>query len=361
MATFRVTLDRMSRRAAQTAAAAARPEAPRGPVRLEEVAREAGVSSMTVSRALRHPEQVAPATLAAVRRAVARLGYLPHGAASALASSRSRVVAAIVPTLMNSVYASTTSGLARVLREAGYELMLGDSGYDAAAEAALVRSVLGRRVDAVVLTGAAHADETRELLARQRVPVVEIWDLPPRPIDLVVGFSNVAAGREAGRWLAARGRRRWAFVGTGPDREDRSGKRLRGLREAAREAGLPAPLTAFVDDGMSAAQGRDAFGALLDAARPAPDAVFCANDALATGVLRAAADRRVAVPSALAVLGFGDFDVAAHTWPSLSTVRIPGREIGERAAHALLARLDGGVPPAGRIDVGFDIVARESA
>jgi LacI family gluconate utilization system Gnt-I transcriptional repressor len=350
----------MSRRGAPSAAPAVADTTRPAPVRLVEVARLAGVSAMTVSRALRHPERVAPATLDAVRRAVAQLGYLPDSAASALATGRSRIVAAIVPTLMNSVYASTVHGLASVLRGAGYELMIGDSGYDRKVETALVRSFLGRRVDALVLTGVEHDDATAELLARHELPVVEIWDLCPQPIDMVVGFSNVAAGREAGRYFVAQGRRRWAFLGTPSEREARSGKRLRGLRDAARAAGLAAPIAAFVEDGMSAAAGHAAVHALLDA-HPRVDALFCANDALATAALRAAADRGLAVPASLSVLGFGDFDVAAHTSPALTTVRIPGRQIGEGAARALLARLDGTGHPRSRIDLGFEIVRRESA
>ena len=350
----------MSRRSAPSAAPALADAARTPPVRLVEVARLAGVSTMTVSRALRHPERVAPATLGEVRRAVAQLGYLPDSAASALATGRSRIVAAIVPTLMNSVYASTVHGLASVLRAAGYELMIGDSGYDRQVETALVRSFLGRRVDALVLTGVEHDDDTRELLVRHELPVVEIWDLCAHPIDMVVGFSNVAAGREAGRYFAARARRQWAFLGTPPEREARSGKRLRGLRDAARSAGLAAPIAAFVEDGMSAAAGHAAVLALLDA-HPGVDALFCANDALATAALRAAADRGLAVPAALAVLGFGDFDVAAHTSPALTTVRIPGRQIGAGAARALLARLDDAAYPRARVDLGFEIVRRESA
>jgi LacI family gluconate utilization system Gnt-I transcriptional repressor len=330
------------------------------PVRLVEVAHLAGVSSMTVSRALRRPELVAPATLRSVQRAVARLGYLPHGSASALASSRSRIVAAIVPTLMNSVYASTVHGLSDVLRPAGYELMLGDSGYDPDLESALVRTFLGRRVDALVLTGVEHEAATRTLLGRHGVPVVEIWDLATRPIDMLVGFSNRAAGRDAGRFLAARGRTRWAFAGSAPAGEHRSAKRLRGFRDAAREARVAPPATAFVQDGMSASQGRTAVARLL-AARPDTDALFCANDALATAALRAAADAGIDVPGRLAVIGFGDFDVAAHTRPALTTVRIPGREIGRRAAAALLRRLGGQAHRPAPDDVGFEIVARESA
>jgi LacI family gluconate utilization system Gnt-I transcriptional repressor len=347
----------MSRHAAASAATGAPAIEP---VRLVEVAQRAGVSSMTVSRALRDPAKVAPATLHAIERAVADLGYLPHGSASALASSRTRVVAAIVPTLMNSIYASTVHGLSSVLRPAGYELMIGDSGYDRRVETALVRSFLGRRVDALVLTGVEHAEETRALLRRHRLPVVEIWDLTPTPIDMVVGFSNIAAGRAAGRFLASRGRRRWGFVGTPADREDRSGKRLRGLRVAAREAGVEAPLTAYVADGMSSAEGHRAVAALL-AAHPDVDAVFCANDALATAALRAAADAGRRVPEDLAVLGLGDFDFAAHTRPALTTLRIPGHAIGSGAAAALVRRLAGEPGSRPSLDVGCEVVVRESA
>ena len=350
----------MSRHAAQTPDPGRAAPGPGGPVRLVEVARAAGVSSMTVSRALRHPELVAPPTLRAVERAVARLGYLPDGAAAALATRRSRVVAAIVPTLMNSVYASTVHGLSAALRAAGYELMLGDSRYDPRVETALVRSFLGRRVDALVLTGVEHAGPTRSLLARHAVPVVEIWDATRRPIDMLVGFSNVAAGREAGRWLASSGRRRWGFVGTPPEREARSGKRLKGLREAARAAGLHAPETAFVADGLSAADGREAVRALL-ARVPAVDALFCANDALAVAALRAAHEAGIDVPARLAVLGFGDFDVAAVVRPALTTIAIPGEAIGRAAARAVLERLSGGAPRPVREDLGFGIVRRESA
>jgi LacI family gluconate utilization system Gnt-I transcriptional repressor len=356
----------MSRHTAQAGAARPASRAPAAgagaPVRLVEVARLAGVSAMTVSRALRHPEQVAPATLRAVQQAVVRLGYLPHGSASALASSRSRVVAAIVPTLMHSVYASTVQGLSAALRPAGYELMIGDSGYDPAVEASLVRSFLGRRVDALVLTGVEHADDTRALLARHPVPVVEIWDLTDTPIDRVVGFSNVAAGVAAGRHLAGRGRRRWAFLGTPGRSEGRSGKRLRGFRQAAREAGVPAPAIAPVADGMSAAEAREATAALL-AERPDVDALFCANDALAIGALRAARDLGWPVPQRLAVVGFGDFDVAAQTQPALTTLRIPGPAIGRRAAQVLLARLGAagaGAADARRHDLAFELVERES-
>lgn len=211
----------MSRRSRPSVAAAPKRSARGAPVRLVEVATLAGVSTMTVSRALRRPEHVSQATLHAVQGAIAQLGYLPDSAARALVTGRSRIVAAILPTLMNSVYASTVHGLASVLRGAGYELMIGDSGYDLSTEAALVRSFLGRRVDALALTGVEHDDATRELMAQREVPVVEIWDLTARPLDMVVGFSNVAAGREAGRYFQALGRGRWAFLGTSPQRESR--------------------------------------------------------------------------------------------------------------------------------------------
>lgn len=329
-------------------------------VHVFEVANAAGVSAMTVSRALRDPGRVAAPTLARVQRAIDALGYVPHGVASALASRRSRIVAAIVPTLYGSVYGTTLEGLGAVLRRAGHELMLGHSGYDAAAEAALVQAFVGRGVDAIVLTGVEHSPVTNRLIRHHRLPVAEIWDLRERPLGLVVGFSNVAAGRAAGEHFARRGRRQWAFLGSLPEVEHRSGKRLEGFRQAARDAGLAAPVVCPVEYGMVMAEGYAAARELL-ARHPDIDALFCANDGLAGAAIAAAHDAGRAMPRDLALIGLGDFDIAAHLRPALTTIRIPGRRIGELTGERLLAWLHGARPAGRSIDVGFELVCRASA
>ncbi|MGE0799504.1 MAG: LacI family DNA-binding transcriptional regulator [Lautropia sp.] len=332
--------------------------APAGRIRLADVAAAAGVSSMTVSRAMREPERLHPDTLKRIRAKVEELGYLPNQSARSLASRRSRIVAAIVPTLSNSVYAGTLQGMSDALARFGFELMLADSGYDVKHEHVLVGAFIGRGVDALVLTGVEHDRATRELVHAHRLPVAEIWDLGRRPLGLSIGFSNHAAGEAVGRLLAELGRRRWGFIGSLPIREHRSQKRKDGLFAAADAAGIAPPACGYVDNGMSFDEAGLVARQLLTGADL--DAVFCANDVIACAVLKCARDSGRRVPDDLAVVGFGDFDVAAMAYPALTTVRVPGYQMGALAAESLVASLAGEVRVERRVDLGFEMVLRET-
>jgi LacI family transcriptional regulator, gluconate utilization system Gnt-I transcriptional repressor len=162
---------------------------------MQDVARRAGVSAMTVSRALKAPGKVAPATRARVEAAVAALGYVPDDAARSLASRHSRLVAALVSTVADSIFASTIDGLAESLRAHNHQLLLGTTEYSAASEEALLGTILSRRPDGLVLTSGVHTETSRRLLKGASIPVVEVWELPEEPIDMAVGFSNLEAGR----------------------------------------------------------------------------------------------------------------------------------------------------------------------
>lgn len=325
----------------------------RSKARMSDVAAAAGVALVTVSRALNEPDKVKPETLARVQEAIERLGYVPDLTAGSLASSRSFIVGAIVPTLANAWFADAMEGLAAELAPHGYQLMLAQSQYHPQAEAGLVDAFLGRRVDAVVLTGRSHPKPMRERLQRQGVPVVEIWDLPRQPIDMAVGFSHPALGAEVGRHLLAAGHRRIGFLGAD---EERSRLRLQGLSEALRHAEVP---SAFVPPPSSIASGREALQALL-AQSPGLTAVFCSNDLLAIGALAQCRAAGIAVPAQLAVVGFSDLPIAQATTPALTTVRVHSLELGRTAGRMLLERFAGGRPARKVVDLGFELVARES-
>jgi len=324
---------------------------------MHDVAALAGVSAITVSRVVNSPSKVAPATRARVEAAIERLGYVPNLTAGSLASRRTRIIGAIVPTIANSIFAETIQGLSEGLATAGYQLMLGQSGYEDAREDALVAAFVGRRVDGLVLTGVGHSRRTRRQLLNAAVPVVETWELTRQPIDMVVGFSNFEAGAAMGRHLLSRGWRRLAFVG-GSD--ERSVARGDGLLQAARAARAPAPARRIIDGATTLAAGRDAIAQLMRGERP-PQAVFFSNDVLAAGALLECAARGWSVPDQVAVAGLGDFELAAQLSPALTTVRIPMRAIGESAARLLLDRLSGVEPQSATVDVGFEIVVRGSA
>lgn len=327
-------------------------------VRMTDVAREAGVARVTVSRVISDPGSVAPTTRATVEAAIARLGFVPNLNAGTLASSRSRIVGALVPTLSNAWFADTMDGLSATLSAAGYQLLLGQTRYDPQEEERLVDAFIGRRVDAMVLTGTQHAPGVRAKLRRAGMPVVECWDLSDAPIDTVVGFSNAAAGEAVARHLVARGCRRLAFIGA---REHRSAQRLQGFGDTARALGCGDVNAQLVQPPSSVDDGARGLEALM-AAQPALDGLFCSNDTLALGALMACRRHGWAVPGRIAVAGFSDLPVAAASVPALTTVHIESRALGECIGGLLQARLQG--EPAGTMrvhDVGFRLVVRESA
>ncbi|CAM4024415.1 LacI family DNA-binding transcriptional regulator [Bordetella muralis] len=332
------------------------PRPPSAKARMSDVAYAAGVSLVTVSRAINTPDLVAPDTLAAVKAAVDRLGYVPNLTAGSLASNRSRIVAAIVPTISNLVFSETIEALAQTLTRDGYQLLLGQSGYCPDTEGALIDAFLGRRVDGIVLTGTNHSASLRIKLRRAGIPVVQTWDLPgeqgAKAIDMLVGFSNRDAGAAAAEHLLHRGHRTLAFIGAD---EPRARERLAGFASATRrkvEAELIAP-PVQVD------AAADSLHRLM-ARRPEITAIFCNNDLLATGVLFACQQRGWTVPGKLAVMGFGDLPIARAAHPTLSTLRIDRAAIGAQAGRLLLERLTQGRKSGKPCNIGFEVIQRAS-
>ena len=326
----------------------------RGGITLADVAKLAGVAPITASRALNHPQEVSPELLQRVRDAVARTGYVPNMLAGGLASSRSRLVAAVVPTISGLVFLETLQSLTEALAEAGYQLMIGQSGYGESREDALLEQILGRRPDGIVLTGVMHSSEGRRRLQSSGTPVVETWDLTPTPIDMLVGFSHAQVGAAVAERLHAKGRRCIGLLG-GDDARAR--QREAGFVAKAAALGLPAPPSVRCSAPTTARHGRDGLRALL-AQASALDAVVCGSDAMALGVLTEARTLGLDVPGRLAVIGFGDLGFAAELDPPLSTVRIDGTAIGHHAARLILDRVEGRAVDTPVIDVGFTLVER---
>lgn len=328
-----------------------------GAVTLHDVAKLAGVAPITASRALNSPAQVSEDVRRKVADAVARTGYVPNLLAGGLASTRSRLVAAVVPTIAGPVFLETVQSLTEALAEHGYQMMLGQAGYAGSREDALLEAIIGRRPDGIVLTGIMHSAEGRRRLLASGIPVVETWDLTPTPIDMLVGFSHAEVGRQVAEFLHRRGRRRCAVV-SGDD--ERALRRLEAFRATAQALGLPEVQAVTVPAPTTLKSGRQALAQLLAGGTP-PDAVFCSSDLLALGVLTEAQARALDLPGALALVGFGDLDFAADLHPALTTVRINGAAIGRQAAQFIVARAEGRSVDPRIVDIGFSIVERQSS
>jgi len=327
-----------------------------GAVTLHDVAKLAGVAPITASRALNTPNLVSAEVLRKVGDAVARTGYVPNLLAGGLASTRSRLVAAVVPTISGPVFLETVQSLTAALAERGYQLMLGQAGYTGGREDALLEAIIGRRPDGIVLTGIMHSAEGRRRLLASGIPVVETWDLTPTPIDMLVGFSHVEVGRVVAAHLHAKGRRRLAVV-AGDD--ERAMRRTEAFRSTAHALGLAEVRVVTVAAPTTLRSGREALARLLHEGAGI-DAVFCSSDLLALGVLTEARVQGLRVPQQLAVIGFGDLQFAADLDPALSTVHIKGDAIGRQAAQFIVDRVEGREVPQRVVDIGFSIVERSS-
>ena len=324
-------------------------------VKITDVAAAAGVAPMTVSRVINTPDRVSPQTTARVRAAIERLGYVPNLIAGGLSSRKSRMVAAIVPTIAHPMFAGLVQAFSASMRQAGYQVMLSISGYDSPDDEALFRALLGRRPDALLITGSGYSPAALQLLIEARIPVVEIWDLSSRPIDMLIGFDHNKVGAEVAGFLRARGHDRFAVLGAG---DPRGLSRARGFAEAVTAAGGALVLRQTIDPPSTIAAGRRALAPLLPLLEPRC-AMFCTSDMLAVGIITEARVRGIAVPAQLAVCGFGNLEMGEMNEPALTSVSLQGVGTGRSAAAFLLRRLAGEDPrDTDRIQVPFHIIER---
>lgn len=325
-------------------------------VTLKDLAEIVGVTKVTISRAMNSPDQVSPDTLRRVQEAVRETGYVPNLLAGSLASNRSKLIVALIPSLSGSVFQETTEAMTVALADAGYQFLIGQSGYDESREDALLDAVIGRRPAGIVLTGVMHSPASRKRLAGAGVPIVETWDLTETPIDMLVGFSHAQVGAAAARHLHGREGRRAAVI-TPNDR--RALTRSRAFVDAMFAlTGRDVPVYP-VPSPTHLGNGREALAKLLRE-HPDTDSIFCGADSLALGVLMEANARQIAMPEQLKVLGYGDVNFAACTTPPLTTIRINARRIGELAASMLVQRIEKGETATSIVDVGFELIERAS-
>ncbi|MYN00519.1 substrate-binding domain-containing protein [Pseudoduganella sp. DS3] len=330
-----------------------------GKVTLSEVAAHAGVAPMTASRAINQPELVSATLRERVDKAILELGYVPNRAARALASAQSKVIAVLVPSLSNAVFTAVLAGIQDALDPCNYQILIGNTRYSDAEEEKLLFAYMQSNPDGILLSGLTHSPRVQQMLATSRVPVVSMMDLSPEPGAMSVGFSQVDAGYAMTRYLLDKGRKRIGYMAAQLD--ERTLRRAEGYRKAMREAGLADPaLELLVPEPSTIALGAELLGRML-AKVPELDAIFCCNDDLAHGAIFQCQRRGISVPEQLAIGGFNDLPASAWMKPSVTTVGTPLYQTGFEAASLLLASIRGSEVAAQRIDLGFTLMARESA
>ena len=313
------------------------------PPKMADVAKAAGVSPMTVSRAFRRDTSVGAKTREKVLKIAEDMGYVFDSRASNLRSQRTGFVAVTIPSLNNANFADTVRGLNDTLQAAGLQILLGYTNYDIEEEERLIEQLLQRRPEAIVVTGGHHTARGRRLLESAGVPVVETWDIPADPIGYAVGFSNADAMDELVDHLGGAGVRRLAFVGGDNTGDTRGADRRLGFLVAAERMGLDYQFFALGPPPVSMHEGAEAMARILDSSE-IYDAVVCVSDLAAFGALTECQRRGVRVPEDIMIAGFGGFDIADLSYPGLTTVDAHSQLIGEETGKLLATLLRGGGP-----------------
>ena len=330
---------------------------------LKDVAAKAGVSPITVSRVVNGAHGVRANMREKVEAAIAELGYIPNRSASVLASSKSKLIGVLIPSLSNVVFNDVLRGIYDIAATANYQVLLFNTHYSPVEEMRAIRTLLGQSPEGIIVTGGEQTPASRTMLQEANVPVVQIMGKVDNPIDINVGFSQVDAGEAVAQLLLDRSYRKIAFIGARMD-----------PRTCQRQAGFEKRLSALnlldkkrivtTTEPSSLAMGAKLFRELMTVTDGDCDAVFCCNDDLGIGVLHECKKMQINVPEQFGVCGFNDIEMAAFTDPSLTTVRVNRYQMGRRAMELIFEKThstsDSKTTKSGYINTGFELILRHS-
>ena len=327
-------------------------------VGIRDVAQLSGVSTATVSRVYNAPDTVSEQVRARVEEAARTLSYIPHNAARALSSRRSRTLGIVIPTVQNSIFAEQVEWLQKRAMVHGYSTLVALSGFSAAGEAEQVRALARNGIDGIMLVGARHLPEVYDLLSSRGIAYINTSvadEASPHPC---VGFDNAQAMAHTTAFLLNLGHREIAVISGDTDASDRAKLRLDGTTRALAEAGLHLDDAHLRRSDYSMAGSRAACRELMNAS-PGITAIMCHNDVQAFAAVLELQRMGLRVPEDVSVTGFDDLEWARHLSPGLTTVRVPWGKMAEIAADFLVAQLDGTQHRHTTI-LDFDLVVRES-
>lgn len=323
---------------------------------IRSVALQAGVSTATVSRVLNNSGQVSENTRNRVLHAVQHAGYQPNAAAKALATSRTRTIAAIVPTLEHSIFAVFLNAIEDQLAQHGYGLVIATHGFDKETEAKRCDELLHLGADGIILSGADHKRDWLNSLVVSEVPVLFTSVYQPSGPVPSYGYDNELLSSQAIDYLIGLGHKSIRVLHGPCANNDRMRLRVNGAKKAQKK-NRKIDIT-IEETTLNVSGGSQAMRAWIDNEH-LPDACLCLVDVLALGVIFESYKHHINVPEHISVMGFEDLDWAATCAPSLTTIALPAAEMGRQSATALVDHLDNAKPLKHRL---FDaqIIERES-
>jgi LacI family transcriptional regulator len=297
---------------------------------------------------MNNPEAVSEELRDRIASVVRHLGWVPHGAARALATRRTGTIGAVFPTLTHGDFARAIQALQSELSRSGYTLLLACSEYNAQQEYQQVRKLIERGVDALLLVGEAHHNDLAELLDKNRIPYVNTFVYNPSTHGTCVGPDNRKALHKITNYLIDLGHKSFGVVAQSTDNNDRAQARLQGIRDALAEKSIAIQPRHFAQGYWGINEGRQLFRCILER-KPWPTAVICGNAYLTVGALLESQVMGIQVPAEMSIVGYDDIEIMSELPIPLTTVRVSSDDVGRRAARLLVAKLE-----ARSIDLNFE-------
>lgn len=333
-------------------------------LQIRDIAKLAGVSPITVSRYINNSDRVSAKTQDKIAQVIETTGYIPNTLARNFSSSRTNTIGVIIPSVSHHSYGTYLQGLVDIFEMYDYQLLICSSGYSAQSEEKLIETLIAQQAAAIILTGQQHTKRSRQMLHNFEIPVVETWEIDNTPIDLGVGFSNYRAARDATSLLIKSGYKHLSFISPSTNDNDRITQRKKGFLDALRSAGLPVRDDWIIETPSSShmisyRNGANAIEQII-CSHSLPQAIFIASDILALGALSECQRRGIRVPQDMALCGFDDHELSALQSPPLTTVNVPYYQMGKQAAELVISRLNGCDNESRTIDIGYNIIPRQS-
>ena len=332
---------------------------PNRPVTIRDVAKRAGVSPITASRALSKPHLVKPETRLKVEAAADDLKFISNHAAGSLSNRRTNMVGIIVPTLTNSIFAETIQAITSALMPAGIQALIGSNEYSPELEEEIIKTFISHRAEALILTGHTRTKRAEEIIKQYGIPTIEIWNINTKSDNICVGMSNHQAAFEMTSFLIGRGYRRIGYIGGVLENNDRSQDRIRGYKDALAEHAIPLDTALLRESTYEFASGASAMKSLLTKVHDL-DCVFGSSDIIAFGAMMECQRNGIKIPDDIALAGFDDAVIGAISKPALTTISVPRQRIGLKAADIVTRLINGetGIPQIH--DLGFELKVRDT-
>ena len=305
-----------------------------------QVAKMAGVSTATVSRALNKPNTVSEAVKKKIERIIKKIGYIPNAGARSLMLKRTGSIGVIVPTLDNAIFAQGLEEFQRQLSQSGYQMLVASTNYDPEIENQQMRNLLLQGVEGIAMFGSSQKLELIRLLRTRKLPYIHIGTLDTPLNGYAAGFDNKKAIQLGVEYLVQVGHRNFGMIAGKTENNDRARDRVDGVVELLKRNRISLKKESIIEVPYQIQDARIALKKLLQI-NPSISAVVCGNDVLAIGALLEAQSQGIKIPHQCSILGFDNLELSRHIQPSLSTIHIDAIGMWSKAAHHLMSQING--------------------